>query len=170
MPLWCTLFFYCPHGEILRARPFDCLTGRATPFEAYVSGTQVVDYELFSKTEIESHEKSMDREIKRDLLESRMGEYANLKREPFMYHDILGLSPCLSDEPIYLSALLELLFKAGYLYPRIHCHFCREPFGVAVLSSTTRVHIPTLTDPGHAHQFTYHQPHREPAYEDWEMI
>ena len=161
VPLWCTLFFYCPHGQILRNNPMDCLTGRASPFEAYVSGTQVVNYELFPKYDIYSKtaEKDNDRALKDALLESRRGEYVNLKGEPFAYHDIIGLSPSLDYfEPINLSGLLELLFKAGYLYPRIHCHFCREPSGFTVLRDHTDIYEPTLTDPGYAHQFTYHEP------------
>ena len=53
VPLWCTLFFYCPHGQVLKACPLNCLTGRSTPLRHMYQGHRLLTMSCFPKLRME---------------------------------------------------------------------------------------------------------------------
>ena len=82
------------------------------------------------------------------LRDSRPVSEPNLSQHPFRVFDIVTTQPCFFDGTT-LREVLDVLYRTGHLYPRIHCPFCRHERG-------TKRH---LYLPG------YHNP-----VESWEMV
>ena len=124
-PSWTTLFFYAPHGTVVRSWHDYYLVGKYPPLEAYLPGEKVFNYDLHYDSEYTNPGL-----IRTYLKKSRPLDDPDLSHHPFRVFDILT-TPTWLFRSVTLETVLELLYQTGHTYPRIHCSFCRYEKGTA---------------------------------------
>lgn len=100
--------------------------GKHPPIEAALPGEKVVNY--FLKYGSVRNPLGTDKDMERNLFRARYNEDPSFSEHPFRVFDILTAEPS-DPQGIHLKDLLDTLHRAGHVYPRIHCSFCRNELG-----------------------------------------
>jgi hypothetical protein len=103
--------FYCPHGNTLALNVDRLVTDPGVnALEVVAANKSCPDYSL-SKFQ-----------------EEAAGEtYATLEKKAFGKMDIITVRNRKLYTPPMLSEVIDMLNKAGFVYSKIHCCFCRSP-------------------------------------------
>ncbi|MET4695956.1 putative adhesin [Endozoicomonas lisbonensis] len=149
-PNWTTLFFYGPHGTPLLGAPHLYMQGSAPPLEAALPQEKVVNYLLLHKSGSSWGDIP---DLKEVMVKYRTGEYRTLSQHPFRFYDVVTLEPC-EGYYLRLKTVLNILFKTGHCYPRIHCDFCRSRYGDTSLEHLTWPSYRNRPGPGPEDQYT----------------
>ena len=126
IPHWTTLFFYAPHGTTISTKLERYMKWRYPPLEAVMPGETVINYDL---RHVEGGQAfTTDQQVKTLITLNRCYAAHLDIHHPFRFLDILTAEPCAPAE-ISLKEVLNVLLRAGCIYPRIHCTFCRHEYG-----------------------------------------
>ena len=129
VPLWTTLYFYGPHKLSLQNNFEKLIKGHYKPFELKMPGDEVIDYKLTCDEPGRLKPlRGTEDVIKSILVDTRLREASYFVKDPLRGFDIVTLEPA-GLTGTNLKNVLDILYRSGHVYIRIHCNFCRNKSG-----------------------------------------
>ncbi|UYM14579.1 putative adhesin [Endozoicomonas euniceicola] len=127
IPAWTTLFFYAPAGFVLFTKDglSKLMRGKYPPLEAVLPNEKTPNYELFFDGKEDSLKEVA---IHMNLINSRYDFTPSFARHPFRVYDVVTTEPS-GPKGISLKEVLNVLYRTGHPYQKIHCLFCRSIYG-----------------------------------------
>ncbi|UYM16583.1 putative adhesin [Endozoicomonas euniceicola] len=126
IPPWTTLYFYAPHGTATSTRLEPYMKWKYPPLEAVMPGESVINYDLGHL--VSGLPYTTDQQVRNHLITNRCHSASLSIHHPFRFLDIATTEPSGSANTT-LKEVLGVLSRAGRIYPRIHCTFCRHEYG-----------------------------------------